>query len=431
MESEHLRVSLIARFITVTAVAFGLVGFPILLVWPRPWARIVPFRWRRHVVARPLLATALTAGPVALVMVAVWSVLIVRASSRATNFGNVAIIVVIVAAIFGLMSAGAVVRAIRTWSIDWCLADPGLLAANAVTDASTVSAGVWRTNSEPITWGLNDGLDQRPVRHRRDRKLRNAGRWLVAAGGCWYVLGRGLQLGSRGNVPDWWWIVTALLATAGALVWAARRRRWHSQSRSNTPRASLAALQAVADSYNLGVHQPAAEWVRSWAPIAFIPRASVIGASQWPWAATGAVGSGNMLVAVQYARMRNRAGLTEMHTRTVCVVRVPHARLPYVTVSEREGVDPRDRRESIPLELEEFNRSLWVSGADARGVYDVIHPRAMALLLRRLPDGAWLRTGGETIAAITDEPVSAEHLRELVDFALASAQLVPTYLINR
>jgi hypothetical protein len=88
------------------------------------------------------------------------------------------------------------------------------------------------------------------------------------------------------------------------------------------------------------------------------------------------------------------------------------------------------RHQSVQFELEEFNRSLWVWGPDLKGVYDLIHPRAMAHILRNLPDGSRLVFSGDIIAATTDEPVAPAQLHGLVHCVTESARLLPSYLAN-
>ena len=406
-----------------------LLAAPVLFVWPRPAGRLVPRRWRRRLIARPLAGPLLIAAPVTVFVSAVWSVLVPRSADQDRSAGHVVVVVVLITLIFGGITAAAIVRAVRAWIFDWSLTD---ISIPAPAPCVAVEWADMAGPQPPVTAYPSTnhaGELARPVGHRRDRQLRNASRWLTSAGVSWYLLGRVLQVTRHGSsVPGWWWVVTLALLLTGGCVWVARRSRWRAAGRSSSPRASAEALAQLAADYNLALHRPAGEWVRSWAPIAFIPNASTSGPSQWPWAATGTFGGARLLAAVQYARMTNRAGLTTRRTRTSCAVRLPGARLPRLTICEREAIPPASRHQSIALELEAFNRSLWVWGPDARGVYDILHPRAMTLALQSLPDGSRVHVAGDTIAVVTDEPVSPTHLRSFVVFAQASVGLLPSYL---
>jgi hypothetical protein len=404
--------------LTVIAVVMGLIGVPVLLVWPAPWAHLVPRRFRRFLASRPVAGAFAVAGPPTLFICGAWTWLIVRASTRATNFGSVTLIVLLVSAIFGGLTAAASVRAVRVWVIGWTLRDPELAApAGGSTEPAPVG------DTRPATELA------RPARHQGDRVLRNASTWLISVGTGWYFLGRTIQAGS-GNVsaPDWWWLVTLGLVTAGAVVWVGRRVRWHGHGRSNAPYGSWLALSGVARAYDLEVHRPAGEWVRRWTPQLFKPRQMRMPAAVWPWAATGDIDGGKILVAAQFFRAAGREGITKFRVRTCCILRVEGAQLPHVVISEREAVRPTARNNSLAFEHEAFNRSFWVSGPNARGVYDIVHPRQMLLMLQQLPDGVQLHTGGHLVAAVTDEPVSVEHLLDMVSVVRETARMLPSYL---
>jgi len=273
--------------------------------------------------------------------------------------------------------------------------------------------------------------DQRPARHRPDRLLRNASRWLAAVGMSWYLLGRAAQIGRHdADAPSWWWTVTVVLLLAGAVVWVARRMRWRTDGRRHSLTAPGGNFDAVLREAGLAVHRPAGPWVADWAPPAFVPASAVTGPALWPWAGTGVVNGMPVLIAAQHGQFRNRTGLTGGRARTACAVRLQRARLPQVVIAERESIPPRQRHASIPLESESFNRSLWVYGPDARGVYEVVHPRVMARALRELPDGASVVMHGETLAVISDEPVSLLQLRQILTFTVRFAELTPSYLRN-
>lgn len=90
-----------------------------------------------------------------------------------------------------------------------------------------------------IERAADPGAAGRRARHRRDRQLRNVGRWLVSVGAAWYLLGRGLQLIRHDvSAPGWWWGVTLTLLVCGGSIWVARRVRWRAAGRSSSPYAS-------------------------------------------------------------------------------------------------------------------------------------------------------------------------------------------------
>ena len=155
-----------------------------------------------------------------------------------------------------------------------------------------------------------------------------------------------------------------------------------------------------------------------------------VGPALWPWGAIGSHNGTPLLLAAQRAQVRNRTGLTVTRVRTACITRCRGLRLPHVVVSEREAIPPALRHQSAQFELEEFNRSLWVWGSDLKGVYDVIHPRAMAHIIRNLPDGSRLLFSGDLIAATTDEPVAPAQLHGLIECVTDSARFLPSYLAN-
>jgi hypothetical protein len=245
----------------------------------------------------------------------------------------------------------------------------------------------------------------------------------------WYLFGRLMQFVWRnGDAPGWWSNVALALLGSGLFVWAGRRVRWHRSGRSHAISATSSAVDSIAAAYGLQIHRPAGPWVSTWAPAAFLSAEATVGPALWPWAATGMADGTPLLLAAQRAQVRNATGLTSTRVRTACIARCAGLHLPHVVVSEREAIPPALRHQSIQFELEEFNRSLWVWGRDLKGVYDVVHPRAMAHVLRNLPDGARLLFSGEVIAATTDEPIAPAQLHGLIECVTQSARLVPSFL---
>jgi hypothetical protein len=277
---------------------------------------------------------------------------------------------------------------------------------------------------------VQSGALARPAVHLVDRRLRNAARWLGFVGLLWYLFGRLIQAGRLGSqdagaseLPMWWWLGVALLASLGAVVWVVRRGR----NGSSKPARTLQSADALR-AWGFAVQQPATEGVRRFAPGAFRPAKDVAGECLWPWAAWARIEGRTTLVAVQHGQYRNSTGLTSRSTRTVCAVQLVGARLPTAIITGREGVPPHQRRTSIDLELEQFNRSLWAWGKDAAGLYAVVHPRAMGALLQEMPDGASTMFDRDYIAVYSDEPVPPQKLESFLTFVTGLAALTPTYL---
>jgi len=402
---------------TVVGIVMALLVMPILLVWPRAWAQLVPRRWRSWFVHHAAGTTTGFTAALTLLVCLTMSPFVLGAGSEGRTVGQKAVAVALVCAIFGGLTAIAVARTLRIGITEWAVSSaPRVPDRHAWTPVRRVN----RLSSV-------DG-DARPALHRTDRKLRNAARWLGAAGVAWYALGRATQVGSgHAEAPGWWWAVTLLLLVSGAVVWVSRRLRWQAGDRRRPLRMTRQAGKVLHE-HGLTVHTPAGPWAAGWARNVFRPEHAVAGKSLWPWAATGSLGDARLLVAAQHAQVRNQTMLAGAITRTACVLRAPGMALPQLAVSERESIPPAERHRSIALEFEAFNRALWVWGPQARGVYDLLHPRAMSHVIRHLPDGARLQVDGDTVAVVTDEPVSDVQLGHLVEFTCGFAELVPSYL---
>lgn len=406
---------LVATWVVVVVLAMVITATA--LVWPRAHARLVPRPLRPWVALHPRRAAVLVAAPpaVAVGVQSAWFVVPGTGPGRST--GQYVQGLVIVALVLGGSVAAALGRAVLIGAREWSVQ---LLPVNRFAPPpSQVLVPPQRADDRPAAL-------ERPRAHLLDRRLRSSRRWLGAAGVGWYLLGRAAQVGGGdADPPAWWWAGTGALVVAGTAVWVSRRVR--APARTAPHQQALQAADVLAR-HGLAVRTPAGEWVRGLAPGAFLPAESVSGPSLWPWAATGQVSGCDLVVAVQHAQVRGRTGLTTAATRTACSVRIPGAQLPPLVVTGREGVPPSELHRAIELELEQFNRDLWVWGPSARGVYDVLHPRAMAQALSALPDGATLVAGGEHMAVTADEPVRAEALPAYVRFLGTMCQLVPTYL---
>ena len=348
-----------------------------------------------------------------------WSAIVLGSGSEDRTTGQKVVAAVLTWTIFAGLTAVALARALHVARVDWAAppaSPPDVARMWPQLDLAGLSA------SDPLVH------DRRPEHERRDRQLRNAGRWLIALGSLWYALGRVVQLTSaQSDAPGWWWAGTVTLLLLGACVWSVRRLRWRAIGRTGALAIDSDALVSLS-SLGFCVQRPAGAWVWSMAPQAFLAPQALSGPVHYPWAASGLFRDSQILVAAQHARVPGRTGITTARTRTACVLRHPGMRLPLVTVAGREAVPPAQRPSSISLELEEFNRSIWAWGPDQRGVYDVMHGRAMSHVLRLLPDGATVITGGESIAVLTDEPVSPHSLRQLVLVVVGLRELVPSSL---
>jgi hypothetical protein len=182
-------------------------------------------------------------------------------------------------------------------------------------------------------------------------------------------------------------------------------------------------------SLGMTVQLPGGPWVRAMAPAAFAPKDSRAGFAPWPWAGVARTPDGRTVVLAKNQGQLPSSTLKSEVSRTACCVRVPGAQLPTVTVTGREGVPVHQLRQAIALELEAFNRALWAFGPDMRGVYALMHPRAMAEIMVTLPDGATAVFAGDCVAVYSDEPVLVQSLPEYVSAALAFSELIPTYLL--
>lgn len=413
-----------AAVLVVVGAVLALLITPIVLVWPRASARVVPPRWRGSFVAHPGRSVALVTLVFAAWSAAAMSPLILASGDPDRPASQQATAVALVWLIFGGLTAAAVVRMLRIGIAEWAIA-----AQSSTAPRSAWPAVAQGSAPSPTTSVVTQPADERPAQHKPDRVLRNASRWLAAAGVAWYLLGRLTQL-ARGDAgaPTWWWSVTVVLLVAGAGVWASRRIRWRADDRQHSLTSPGTPFDPVLRNAGLAVHRPAGPWVGAWAPVAFVPATAIAGPALWPWAGTGVVHDMQMLVAAQHGQFRNQTGLTAGRVRTTCALRLHDVRLPQVVVAGRESIPLQHRRASIPLEFESFNRALWVYGPDARGVYDVVHPRAMAHALRELPDGASVVMHGETLAVVTDEPVSPAQLHQMMTFAVQLADMTPSYL---
>jgi hypothetical protein len=280
----------------------------------------------------------------------------------------------------------------------------------------------------PVSRGVPDG---RPAAQAADRRLRGWGRSLTAATLCWLGLGRVLQAANRGAVDQTWWVIVAIaMPLALAAVWSARGWRRSVARRHAFARNGTLTVREVMQSMGMNVQLPAGKWVRAMAPIAFAAKDSRAGLAPWPWAGIARTENGrSVLLARHHGRTPGATSATEV-ARTACCVRVPGARLPTVMVTGREGVPVRELRQAIALELESFNRSLWAYGPDARGVYALMHPRAMSEIMATLPDGATAAFAGDYVAVYSDEPVLPQSLSTYVAATLALAELIPTYLLT-
>jgi hypothetical protein len=411
--------------LVLLGVLLALLITPILLVWPRAWSRLVPSRWRGAFVRRPGRLTTIVT-----ILLAIWSgasmsPLVLSAGEPGRSASQRATAALLVWLIFAGLTGAAVARTLRIGIAEWAVLAQGAPSAPPSRwQVSQTSPGV-----APLRMAPDYFADARPAEHRRDRELRNAGRWLAAVGLTWYLLGRVAQAASqRTEAPDWWWWGTLVLAAVGASVWIARRHRWRGQGRRSSLTGLGLTFDEVLTGYGLAVRRPAGPWVESWAPSAFLPASAITGPALWPWMANGSLQGFPVLVAAQQGQLRNATGLTAPRVRIACVVKLTGIRLPHVTVAERSAVPPQHRHSSIQLESDSFNRSMWVYGETARGAYDVIHPRAMAHAMRELPDGASVILEGDTISVITDEPMSPAQLGQMITFAVRLAELTPNYL---
>ena len=415
-----------AGLLVIAGVVLALLIAPILLVWPSGWARIVPRRWRSSFVERPGVLTAAVTLVVGGWAATAMTPLILAHGDPGMSVRQKATAVGLVWLIFGGLTATAVIRTLRVGIAQWAIASQPTRAPASAWPIVTPE----RLLATPLLSADHiAGPDHRPEQHRLDRALRNATRWLAAAGTLWYLVGRIGQVSQdNADAPSWWWPVTFVLLVTGIVTWIARRIRWRADGRGDSLTSPGRQFESMLRELGLAMHRPAGTWVGAWAPAAFLPANAITGPALWPWAATGVVHGLPVLVAAQNGRLRNATGLTGVGGRTACVVRLQGAQLPQVVIAGREAIPPRQRPKSIPLESETFNRSLWVYGPDARGVYDVVHPRVMAHAVRELPDAASVIVNGATLAVITDEPVSPTQLRQMLAVALRFAELTPSHL---
>jgi len=423
----------VAGVLMVIGVVVALLITPILLVWPRAWSRLVPPRWRDRFVEHPGQLITLPAAVLAVWSAAAMSPLILASGDPARSAAQKALAVALVWIIFGGLTGAAVARTLRIGIAEWAISSPPRTASSApltVPFSPTLHANTRLTPTTQPTAPVGAHMPgQRPVRCRPDRVLRNATRWLATAGMGWYLLGRAVQIGGHdASVPNWWWSVTVALLIAGVAVWLARRVRWRADGRGHSLTSPGSGFDSVLREAGLSVHRPAGSWVVNWAPLAFVAPSAITGPALWPWAGTGIVNGLPVLVAAQHGQFRNTTGLTGGRARTACAIRLNDTHLPQVVIAERESIPPQRRHESLPLESESFNRSMWIYGPDARGVYDVVHPRAMSHALQELPDGTSVIMQGQTLAVISDEPVSPSQLRQMMTFAVQFAELTPGYL---
>ena len=280
----------------------------------------------------------------------------------------------------------------------------------------------------PIAAPSGSGTDVRPASHAVDRQLRGLNRTLIGAFGLWW-LGSNMLQALIGKTP----LVGGGLLTIGAaltVVWVLRLARRHTARFAQGTALGIAAITSVCESMGLRVQLPAGPWVRAIAPAAFVSHDAGAPHLPWPWAGVADVGDGRTIVLAHHEGARPNRFAGGRVSRTVCVVRVPGARLPTVIVTAREGVRLRDLQHAVSLESEAFNRSLWVSGAEEAGVYAVVHARSMAEMLRRLPDGATAIFDRDYVAVYTDEQVLPAMLRDYASAALTIADLIPTYLLS-
>jgi hypothetical protein len=393
---------------------------PVALVWPLACSRLIPPPLRRWIARDPSrLARQFAIGPALAGAVVMDLAIVGDAWSTQTPAGRV-LSIQIVSAIFGGATGVAAYRCALLGGREWAVKSVAGVRSSVPASLPTVTL----RQQAPLSGSL-----ARPAAQHVDRQLRNAARWLGLIGLLWYFFGRAIQAHQIGSgpaaseMPTWWWLGVAVLAALGAGVWLARRRR----NGSTDPVRGRRSADALRE-WGFLVQQPATEGVRAFASRAFWPAKDVVSAGLWPWAAWARIDGNVVLVAVQHGQLRNRTGLTNGATRTVCAVKVQGGRLPTAFITGREGVPPQERRNSIDLELEQFNRSLWAWGKDAAGLYAVVHPRAMQALLQELPDGASALFDRDYIAVFSDEPVSPQKLESFVTFATRLAALTPTYL---
>lgn len=273
-------------------------------------------------------------------------------------------------------------------------------------------------------------LDARPEMHARDRLLRGWFRSLTAAALFWYAVGRALQVGGKQPASHAWWAIGAVvLALALSAVVVARGWRRRAARRAVNAQQSSSGVREVMQSMGMAVQLPGGAWVRAMAPAAFAPKDSREGSAPWPWAGVARTPDGRTVVLAKHHGRLPSAMVKSEVIRTACCVRLPGARLPTVTVTGREGVPVHQLRQAIALELETFNRALWAFGPDMRGVYALMHPRAMSEVMATLPDGATAVFAGDCVAVHSDEPVLVQSLPEYVSAALAFSELIPSYLL--
>ena len=425
---SHLWSALGAVAVVVITVSMFLV-LPMAFVNPLEISRFVPVVVRARVVRCPsrwirwlAITTGVASGSVT---GALW-----LAHSSGDSWSSRTFVGACLGLLVGVPLSLAIRRAVRAGSEQWAL-----YGANSSRRKLCALCGEHKTMPRASqlvapAGGDRGVLDARPETHARDRLLRGWFRSLTAAALSWFAVGRALQAGGKEPASHAWWaigavvLMVALLAVASARGWRRRatRRAVHSQQ-------GTSGIRDVMQSLGMTVQLPAGPWVRTMASAAFAPKDSRAGVAPWPWAGIARTPDGRIVVLAKHHGQLPGSTLKSEVNRTACCVRVPGAQLPTVTVTGREGVPVHQLRQAVALELEAFNRALWAFGPDMRGVYALLHPRAMSEIMATLPDGATVVFAGDCVAVYCDEPVLAQLLPAYVSAALALSHLIPTYLL--
>jgi len=425
-------VGLALRVVAVSVAAFALLFVvPIGVIHPLAVARLIPVGVRNRVVRSPARWSRRCAVTLGVFTGGAVSVLWF-AHNVMDSAAHRLLATAFLALLVGIPVFLAVRRVVRNGAEQWALYGTRITRCQAralCREHTSRPVPGHFVAPVPVSRGVPDG---RSPAYAADRRLRGWGRSLTAATLCWLGLGRVLQAASRGRVYQTWWVIGAIaIPLVLAAVWSARGWRRGVARRRALARNGTLTVREVMQAMGMKVQLPAGKWVRNVAPAAFAPKDSRAGIAPWPWAGVARTEDGRLVVlALHHGRTPDSTLKSEV-TRTACCVRVPGARLPTVTVTGREGVPVRELRQAVALELESFNRSLWVYGPDARGVYALMHPRAMAEIMATLPDGATAAFAGDYVAVYSDEPVPPQSLSTYVAATLALAALIPTYLLTK
>jgi hypothetical protein len=160
---------------------------------------------------------------------------------------------------------------------------------------------------------------------------------------------------------------------------------------------------------------------------------SARGGIRVPWTVDGLAGKRYWWVTVRQGAVYDDRGLRRTRRRSTCLVWLPGLELPSVALRGRDSAAVADWfREGLPFESWDFNERWYVEheAGCRRWAVALLHPRAMSLIDRSLPDGATLVFSSDTLCLSFERVLVPGEVAGIAAFALALADLVPVGVLH-